>query len=313
MSDRLRRLLLLVPAARAKPGIHLSELARSLACTEAELRKDVDLLACVGAPPFLPDDLIDIELRDDRVYVSLPRAFNRPTRLLATEAAALVIAARALAPHDPLTQAASEKLTKAIAPGQKPFYEALLAKFATTPAETSEEVESIVRQAIAEQRELEITYFARTENSTRPRVIKPRIILTVDTVSYLSAQKDDGADRTYRLDRIAHAKLLDRTFEPLYPIDQQATMERIARFDQQPDLARATIRFAPAVASTAKSRYPDARAVDGGAVDIDLAYSTVPWIVSFALSWGGAAEIVSPPEARAALKIAVEQALESHR
>ena len=284
-----------------------------LACTEKELRRDVDLLACVGSPPFLPDDLIDIELRDDdRVFVSLPQGFERPARLLATEAAALVIAARALAPNDPVTRAAAEKLTKAVAPAQKQFYEALLSRFASPAVETHDDVEADLRKAISERREIEIVYFALSKQSSSARTVRPRAIATVNGLQYLSAQRADGAERTYRVDRIARVQLLEATFPPLPEIDLQSEVEKIARFDRQTDLPRATLRFDRSVAGSAKARHPNARVVEGG-IEADLPYSTLPWLVSYTLSWGGAAEIVSPPEARDALKSAVQKAIAAHR
>ena len=42
--ERLRRLLLVVPAARRKPGAHLDELAKELGLDPAQLRADIDLL-----------------------------------------------------------------------------------------------------------------------------------------------------------------------------------------------------------------------------------------------------------------------------
>jgi proteasome accessory factor C len=313
MSDRLRRLLLLVPAVRARQGIHIRELAEMLACTEKELRKDVDLLACVGAPPFLPDDLIDIELRDDdRVYVALPLGFDRPTRLLATEAAALVIASRALAPNDPIARSATEKLSRAVAPAQRQFYDALLKRFATTESEDLDEIDATIRKAIAEQRELEIVYFSSSTQSTAPRIVRPRAIAMHNGLRYLSAQRTDGTERTYRIDRIAHAKVLDTRFDPLPLLDLEAVMEQVASFDQHPDLPRATIRFDSSVAASAKARHPNAREVEGGA-EVEIPYSTLPWLVSYTLSWGGTAEIVAPAEARSALESAVQKAIEAHR
>lgn len=311
MSERLRRLLLVVPAARARPGIALAELASMLQCTPDELRQDIDLLACVGAPPFNPDDLIDIELRDDRVYVSLPHAFDRPTRLAATEAAALAAAARALAPNDAVLSRAVAKLDAAIAPAQKALYEALVARIATVPEEERADVVAACQTAARERRVLEIDYFARTELTSRPRRVKPRAIAAIDGVRYLSAQNDSGQERTYRLDRIAAARVSDELFAALPPIDLEAQLVKVIGLETSAELPRATVRFSAKVADAARSRHAHAQA-SGDGVEALVPYSTVPWLVSYALSWGGEADVLAPPAAREAFLAAVRGALEAH-
>lgn len=309
MNDRLRRLLLVVPAARARPGIQLDELARTLACEPAELRKDIDLLACVGAPPFLPDDLIDIELRDDRVYVSLPQSFDRPTRLTATEAAALVAATRALAPDDPLVASAIGKLTKGVAPEQKALYEALLARFGAAAPDETDALVTTLREASERRDEIEILYFARSELSPRARVVRPRALAAADGVRYLAARNDRDEERLYRLDRIAHAKPTGRGFAALPEIDLNAALARVAGLDANEELPRATLRFSRGVAEAARARHPHARPVEGGAVEAAVSFATLPWLISYTLSWGGAATLVEPPQARRALREAALRAL----
>jgi proteasome accessory factor C len=311
MNERLRRLLLVVPAARARPGIALADLARDLAADPEELRRDISLLACVGGPPFLPDDLIDIELRDDRVWVSLPQAFARPMRLLWTEAAALAVAARSLSPGDPLVQSAVDKLRRAVASTQRELFDAALSRVPANPPDTAKDVEATLAHGIRERRVVEIVYYAAGEWTAQPRLVRPRAIATANGVRYLAALKEDGAERQYRIDRITRAALRPDTFAPLPPFDLKAAMARIAAFESQPDLPRAKVRFAPGVVAAARARHPDARRRKDGSVEVDLAYSTLPWLVSYALSWGGQAILESPPEARAAMLERVEKALKA--
>jgi proteasome accessory factor C len=310
MSDRLGRLLLLVPAVRARPGIPLAELATQLGCDEQELRKDLALLACVGVPPYQPDDLIDIELRDDRVWVTLAQAFTRPTRLSATEAAALTIAVRALAPNDATARSAAEKLTRAVSPQQRELYEGLVHQIAAAPPDTSSDVEGTIRRAIEARREIEIDYYAPTERASRNRTVLPREIVAANGVRYLSARKSDGGERLYRLDRIAHARLLSTTFSSLPAIDLAAETARISRFDTQADLPQATLQFDASVAAAARMRHPEGRALSDGRLEVGLRYSSLPWLVSYAFSWGGHAIVSAPPDARAAFRSAVDRAAE---
>ena len=79
--ERLRRLLFLVPYVSKHPGVSVDALAQALGVGREELLKELDLLACVGRPPFNPDDYIDIYVDNDRVYVDLDQRLSAPPRL----------------------------------------------------------------------------------------------------------------------------------------------------------------------------------------------------------------------------------------
>lgn len=312
MSSRLSRLLLVVPAASGPEGVALDELARELDCSPAELQKDLDILACVGVPPFNPDDLIELELRDGRVYVTLPQSFDRPTRLSATEAAALTLAGRALAPDAPRVQSALEKLKKAIAPAQLPLYELLIERLGAAPPATADEVSALLDEACVRRREVEIHYFAGTERRARTRRVRPRAIVSANGVAYLSARNESDEERTYRIDRISRAVLLDTSFDALPEIDLAAKLEALKRFSEHSDLPRATVRFAPEVSGAVKARHPDAQPTEAGGLEVQLPWASMPWLVSYVLSWGGRAVVVHPPEARSAVRDAVEALRAAH-
>lgn len=306
MSARLNRLLLVVPAAAGRKGVVLEDLARELNCTPAELRADLDLLACVGVPPFNPDDLIELEERDGRVYVRLAQAFERPTRLSATEAAALTIAGVALAPHAPSVRSALEKLRRAIAPAQLEMYDALLERLKVSAPDASDEIATTLEGACARRWVVEMSYFAGTERTAATRRVKPRALISADGIAYLSAQNEAGEERTYRVDRIAHATVCDESFEPLPTIDLTAKLESLRRFSAHSDLPRAVVRFAPDVANAARAKHPDAVEKDDGSLEARVAWASMPWLVSYLLSWGGTAVVTHPEQARRAVRKAVE-------
>ena len=70
------------------------------------------------------------------------------------------------------------------------------------------------------------------------------------------------------------------------------------------------MRFSPSTAGWALARYAD-RAVRlaGGGVEVPIETAGTSYAVSLVLSFAGAAEIVDPPEVRAALRNEVERAL----
>src|SRR5207248_11492952 len=124
--DRLRRLLLVVPAARRRPRARLSELAQELGLDAEQLRDDIEFLGLVGRPPFSPDDLIDISVDErGRVAVALDQSFSRPPQLTALEALALAAAAQETAPADPAVLFGVQKLAARLPPRARELYSAL--------------------------------------------------------------------------------------------------------------------------------------------------------------------------------------------
>ena len=72
----------------------LAEVAATFRMTPDEVAADLELAAMCGLPPFV-DELIDVFIDDDMVFVGVPRLFTKPLRLTAPEGFALVAAGRA--------------------------------------------------------------------------------------------------------------------------------------------------------------------------------------------------------------------------
>src|SRR3712207_5954129 len=108
--ERLRRLLALVPWVAAHDGPTVEEVCQRFGCTEDELVADLDLLWMCGLPPYTPDQLIDVDVSDGRVWIRYAEYFARPLRLTPSEGLALLAAGTALlgddgASDDPLARA----------------------------------------------------------------------------------------------------------------------------------------------------------------------------------------------------------------
>src|SRR5204863_4843309 len=154
-------LLLVVPAARRRPGVQLADLARELGLEAEELREDIDLLGLVGRPPFSPDDLIDISVDErDRVSVALDQSFSRPPQLTPLEALALAAAAEELAPTDPAIRAALDKLTGQLPARARQLYTQLAGRVAVaTPAPRgAQKILGELRSAAEQRREVALQY-----------------------------------------------------------------------------------------------------------------------------------------------------------
>src|SRR5699024_12313658 len=81
------------------PGVPVADVAAHFAIAPEQLLTDVNLLWVTGTPGYLPDDLIDFAADEyDRQVLTLtnPRGMDRPLRLGAHEALALLVALRPL-------------------------------------------------------------------------------------------------------------------------------------------------------------------------------------------------------------------------
>ncbi len=96
-TERLSRLLTMVPWLLTHQGVELAEAATEFGVDEAQIVKDLELLFVCGTPGHLPDDLIEAEWEGGRVFVDNADSIARPLRLGVDEALALVVGLRTLA------------------------------------------------------------------------------------------------------------------------------------------------------------------------------------------------------------------------
>jgi len=312
--ERLRRLLLIVPAVRRRPGIKLPELALELGLEAQELREDIDLLGLVGRPPFSPDDLIDISVDErDRVSVTLDQSFSRPPQLTPLEALALAAAALEAAPADPAVASALAKLTRNLTPKARQLYAQLAQRIAgSTPAPRG--VQSILarlRSAAEQHRELALEYDKEGRGAAGERIFRPQGVIDHGGVWYVIGHDvGRGAERTFRVDRILSVRETGQTFADPGLLDP-ARFQREQLFFPSGHEHAITLRFSPAAAAWALQRYGSrARQLQDGRVDVSIESAGTGYAVQLALSLAGEAEIAGPQQAREALRDEVERALQ---
>jgi predicted DNA-binding transcriptional regulator YafY len=311
--ERLRRLLLIVPAARKRPGITVAQLARELGLETDDLLADIDLLAMVGRPPFSPDDLIDISVDErGRVAVALDQSFSRAPQLTAFEALALAAAAQETAPADPVVMFGVEKLAARLPGRARELYSGLARRViaAAPPPRGTEEILATLRRAAEGRREIALEYDKQGRGDSAQRIIRPRAVLEHGGRWYVYAyDMARAADRTFRADRIRTARETGATFADMGPLDA-ALFERDRLFFPTGAERPVTLRFSPAVEAWALARHFDAaRRIEGGGAEATIDSAGEAYAVSLVLSFAGEAEAVAPPDLRAAVRDAAERAL----
>ena len=95
-TTRLSRLLTMVPWLMNRQGIDIEEAARTLGVSRAQIEADLELLFVCGTPGHMPDDLIEAEWEQGRVYIRNADAIAKPLRFTRDEALALTIGLRTL-------------------------------------------------------------------------------------------------------------------------------------------------------------------------------------------------------------------------
>ena len=95
-TTRLQRLLTMVPWLLANPGGATERAAEQFGVSTDQLESDLALLFLCGTPGHLPDDLIEADWEDGRVFVGNADAIARPLRFTVDEALTLMVGLRAL-------------------------------------------------------------------------------------------------------------------------------------------------------------------------------------------------------------------------
>jgi len=310
-TDRMTRLLALVPYLSARPGgVALSEAARDFGVTERQVRSDLELLWMCGLPGYGPGDLIDVSFEGDRVRVTFSAGMVRPLRLTTDEAVALVVALRTLLELPGLAErdAVGRALAKvSTATGD--------AAERVTPVAVSvdarEETLTVVRGALEDRRALHLHYYVPTRDERTERTVDPMQLLLVEGRWYLEAwcRRAEGV-RLFRLDRVDDVAVLD---DPAAP-PPEATSRNVddGVYRPEPDAPAVRLRLARAARWVA-DYYPveDVAPVEDppGGLAVTVRTADLAWARRLVASLGGNALVDEPAdigtqvaaEARAAL------------
>ncbi|WP_460752957.1 helix-turn-helix transcriptional regulator [Myceligenerans cantabricum] len=212
--DRLVRLLGLVAYLDGAGPVPVAELAARFGVTAAQIHADVDALWVSGTPGYWPDDLLDFDadsIESGVVRLTESRGMTRPLRLGPSEAVALVAALRAMREVDAVaTDAAQSDLVEsALAKLTDATGEAADALDVRLAAGGDPQVVARLTAALRAGRRLRIRYVSGSDAASE-RDVDPVRLHTTDDHSYLASWcYRAGGPRTFRVDRILTATLLD--------------------------------------------------------------------------------------------------------
>ncbi|MEX2659381.1 MAG: hypothetical protein WD232_06770, partial [Acidimicrobiales bacterium] len=166
-TERLSRLLVMVPWLTSRRRVPLDELAAAFGITRAQAAADALLVGMLGVPPYTGGCLVEVWLDEDVVVAYPQRYLSRPPKLTAGEGFSLLAAGRALLgvtgaePGGALARAL-DKLSAVLGDGKG------LAVDLQSPPSLPE-----VRRAVDEGRALQIEYYAAWRDDVTERAIEP--------------------------------------------------------------------------------------------------------------------------------------------
>jgi predicted DNA-binding transcriptional regulator YafY len=315
-TERLQRLLALVPYVVSRKVVGLAETAAAFGVSERELVDDLNLLWCVElrAPdPYCP---IDLSYEGGEIVVSQAESMGRPLRLAVDEASALLVALRMLAelPGHQDRSAMSRLIAK---------LEAAAGEAASVSTQVAVQVDlrvggeaeglaTQIRDAITAGRRVHLRYYVPGRDEATERDVDPMRLLVVEGRPYLEGWclRAEGV-RVFRLDRVLALTVLDQASAPppeATPVDVDQGL-----FRPSPDDVFVELELS-AEGRWVAEYYPCESVTDlpDGRLRAVIRTPDTGWVRRRALQLGEDGRVISPPELVAEVRDAATAALANY-
>ena len=296
-TDRLGRLLTMVPWLLTRQGIDIGEAAVQFGVSQKQIVDDLELLFVCGTPGHMPDDLIEASWEDGRVHLGNADTIARPLRLGRDEALALIVALRALAEVPGIEE--RDAIDRALAKLEQASGEAGQAsaqvRIDIDTDEHEQRVLGLVRDAVERWRRVHLRYLVASRDESTERDVDPMRVLSIDGRWYLEAWCHRAEDvRMFRLDRVQEATVLDVDGTP--PVQARPREVTSGVFQASPEDVVVELELAPRAAWVAEN-FPveSAEHRDDGSARVVLRAADPAWVVRLVWRLGGAATVLAPP------------------
>jgi proteasome accessory factor C len=302
-SDRLQRLLALVPYVVSRNVVGLAETAAAFGITERELVDDLNMLWCVelrSPDPYCP---IDLSYEGGEIVVSEAESIDRPLRLGVDEASALLVALRMLAEVPNLEDRSA--LNRTIAK-----LEAAAGEAGAVSAQVAVQVDdrgasavlAQIRDALDRRRRLHLSYYVPGRDEATERDVDPMRLLVVEGRTYLEGWcLSAEAVRLFRLDRVLALTVLDQAAS----VPPQAEPRDVDQGLFRPSADDTEVELELSVAGRwVAEYYPCERVEDlgDGRLRVGLRTPDTRWVRRLALRLGDDGLVISPPELAAQVR-----------
>lgn len=300
LEERLNRLLSLIPYVLKHQGVSLEELSEVFEVSQEQLLKDLHLIFLCGQPDYTPADLIEVDIDEDRVYISMADYFARPLRFTPSELSGLYLACSALVklsgkPASSDLGSAMEKIgrTLGVAPGLGDDIEESMQ---IKPLVPEQNVLAELSTALEERNVVEIQYYTYGRDELTRRRVNPLSLEFGLGHWYLRAFDDRSREvRVFRVDRIKDLRVTSEAFQPVAGTE----IEKVDSPFSPSDTGKIEVhlRFSPALAAWAEEQQVFSGAKrEGEYLVCTIHTDALAWLERELLRYGTEVEILSPPE-----------------
>jgi proteasome accessory factor C len=294
-TDRLQRLLALVPYVVSRKVVGLADTAAAFGVSERELVDDLNLLWCVelrSPDPYCP---IDLSYEGGEIVVSEAESIDRPLRLGVDEASALLIALRMLAEVPGLEDRSALSRTIAKLEAAAGTAGAVSAQVAVQLDDRGARNAALVRDALDRGRRTHMSYYVPGRDDATERDVDPMRLLVVEGRTYLEGWcLRAEAVRLFRMDRVLDLTVLD---EPA-SVPAQAQHRDVDQGLFRPSADDVRVELELSVSGRWVAEYYPCEQVDelgDGRLRVTLRTPDTRMVRRLALRLGEDGRVISPP------------------
>lgn len=290
--EKAARMLDLVPFITSHQGISIVELAAEFGITVDELLSDLNSLWMCGDNRF---DLIDLQFESGYVTIRNAQTLNLTRSLSQQEIISILIGLDLI--EKSLAAQRSDLISELTLLKSKLGGGIARILDATPPHDA--QIYSTISAALEMHRKVEISYFSPTEDEVTVRTVIPLELSISDGHEYLTSFCEKvQAERTFRVDRIQSARVLDTKVEP------------VPHLKNVESLISSTVTISR---NLRKSRESLGEYLVGDGAVVSVTSYNSEWLLRTVISAAGAMEVTSSPEMRSRVADRATQTLKQYR
>jgi len=291
-TEKAARMLDLVPFISSHQGIPTPDLAAEFGISVEELLSDLNSLWMCGDNRF---DLIDIQFDSGYVTIRNAETLNLIRSLSQQEIVAVLLGLDLIEKDLPEDRGDLHGDIKGL---RIKLGLEIARTIDATPAQDSQ-INSTISQALGRQGRLSITYYSPTDDEVSVREISPLHMSRSDNRDFLIAFCESaGAQRTFRIDRIQSATLLESKV-----VQMSETQSDNVRSSVSVKISR----------NLRKSRESLGTFISGEGSTVEVSTYSAGWLSRTVMSAAGAIEVTSSPDIRGEIASMARKALDLYR
>ncbi|MHB8895744.1 MAG: helix-turn-helix transcriptional regulator [Candidatus Geothermincolia bacterium] len=319
VSDRLNRMLLMVPFLAREEGASVEELCGKFEIDRATLMQDLDTLQMCGIPDYSPADLMEWSLEGGRVRMIFADYFKRPLNLTRQEALSLFVAGSALIRSGVFTESgalesALGKIEQLLSDESKEKLDEVIARIEVEMRAYEGTMREIIDQGLEQGMNLELDYWSFSRDEMTRREVEPVSLVCSRGFWYLVAWCHVSEDfRLFRLDRIAAVTLTEHPASKR--IRESFDVPRVVgEYKPGKKAHQVKLTFAGRQGRRIVEEWPTAHVSErgDGSVHVELRTRNLEWLATYLLRFGDNVRVEGPRELKNMVERNAKSLLEAY-